>query len=59
MEDKPFLFEWESALTMPNRVNQVRYTLVYAKDADEAFKKINEAMNKTQISWNIRLATIV
>ena len=57
MEDKPYLFEWESAHQWVSP-NQIRYTLVYAKDADEAYKKINEAMNKTQVSWKIRLATI-
>lgn len=63
MENKPYLFEWDRFTTpdMPHRLspNPVRYTLVYATNAVEAHKKLNESMNKTQISWNIRLATVV
>lgn len=49
---KPFLFEYEVIF------GKVHYTLVYAENAELAYKKINDIVNPTAQQVIIKLATI-
>lgn len=52
-DERPYLFEYDGIQ------NEVKYTLVYADNKEEAFEKLNKLLNPTVNHTQIRIATIL